>query len=214
MSSDAPTLGPIPATNPPPGLSYALASKPCRDSIKVAPKVREARARREVPEFVSPPPKNAAERREWDRMSSRMEGFHSYFRATFEQVYKAADKVPDVVPLREFLNYAEELEHHLQGHHGIAEERYIFPVLRKKLPEFGEEHVEEHKAIHDGLDRYVAFITKCKSNPKDYSAGKLREIMASFGPVLFHHLDAEVETLKADNLRRYYTLAEVRLLPM
>lgn len=38
--------------------------------------------------------------------------------------------------------------------------------------------------------------------------------MSSFGPILFYHLDAEVESLKADNLRKYYTLEQVKLLPM
>jgi hypothetical protein len=32
----------------------------------------------ELPDYVAPEPKNATERREWDRMSSRMEGASPY----------------------------------------------------------------------------------------------------------------------------------------
>lgn len=34
------------------------------------------------------------------------------------------------------------------------------------------------------------------------------QVLSSFGPMLMYHLDAEVETLRGDNLRRYYTLEE------
>lgn len=39
----------------------------------------------------------------------------------------------------------------LTGHHTI-EERYIFPVLAKRMPEFrdDEKHITSHHAIHDG----------------------------------------------------------------
>lgn len=32
----------------------------------------------ELPDYISPPPKDSREKREWDRMSTRMQGFHSY----------------------------------------------------------------------------------------------------------------------------------------
>ncbi|SGY13623.1 BQ5605_C010g05916 [Microbotryum silenes-dioicae] len=196
-------------------------------------------------DFVSPPPRNSTEQREWDRMSIRMNMFHTHFRQTFANVWRMSEKVsPD--ELQDFLDYAEEFVrslltlgapagsttifisillaqvHHLEGHHGI-EERYIFPVLAKKMPEFRvgplsdrgmEEHLEEHEQIHAGMDRYQDYIRAARATPTAFSPEKLREIMGSMGPILFYHLDAEVETLKADNLKRYYTLDEVRRLPM
>ncbi|KDE07590.1 hypothetical protein MVLG_02056 [Microbotryum lychnidis-dioicae p1A1 Lamole] len=163
-------------------------------------------------DFVSPPPRNSTEQREWDRMSTRMNMFHTHFRQTFANVWRMSEKVsPD--ELQDFLDYAEEFVHHLEGHHGI-EERYIFPVLAKKMPEFREEHLEEHEQIHAGMDRYQDYIRAARATPTAFSPEKLREIMGLMGPILFYHLDAEVETLKADNLKRYYTLDEVRRLPM
>lgn len=38
--------------------------------------------------YQAPEPKSAAERREWDRMSTHMEGFHSYFRTHFREIYE------------------------------------------------------------------------------------------------------------------------------
>lgn len=85
-----------------------------------------------------------------------------------------------------------------------------------------------------GLDRYMAYINAAKSNPASYSAesfrkvlldlrfgtmlvvarsrtlltGSFAQVLSSFGPMLMYHLDAEVETLRGDNLRRYYTIEE------
>lgn len=116
-----------------------------------------------------------------------------------------ADKVGSQVPLKEYLAFAEELEHHLGFHHNI-EEQHIFPILAKRMPEFAKngsaEHLEEHKAIHDGMDRYVALINSFKSSPSSYDPEAMRANLASWGPVLFYHLDAEVKTLHHDNLRR------------
>lgn len=95
-------------------------------------------------------------------------------RSAFQQVWIMADKVGPALPLRDYLDFAEELEQRsspsvlhlltapslissrkdLAGHHGI-EERYIFPVLAKRMPEFAlsgsAEHIEEHHQIHAGL---------------------------------------------------------------
>jgi len=42
----------------------------------------------------------------------------------------------------------------------------------------------------------------------------LREKMDSWGEVLWKHLDQEVETLGAENMRKYWTLEEMRKMPM
>lgn len=91
-------------------------------------------------------------------------------------------------------------------------------------------HLEEHKAIHEGMsmldmssrsllgprslgsfltrrsltgmDRYSAYLSKCKSSPSSFDAEEFRKILQSWGPILFYHLDAEVKTLHHDNLRR------------
>lgn len=120
-------------------------------------------------------------------------------------------------------------------HHGI-EEQHIFPILAKRMDVFKKgvgEHLEQHKHIHagqscllywfcsadvlrhdEGLDKLELFLNKTKSNHSAYAGEELRGILSSFGPVLFLHLDEEVKTLQGENMRRYYTLEELRRLPM
>lgn len=45
---------------------------------------------RELPDFKSPAPKNKRETQDWNRMSERMEGFHSYFRTTFQTIWEVS----------------------------------------------------------------------------------------------------------------------------
>lgn len=119
-------------------------------------------------------------------------------------------------------------------HHGI-EEQHIFPVLAKRMDIFKKgvgEHLEQHKHIHagmsspahrrlvadsqndQGLDKLEVFLNKTKANHSAYTGEELRSILSSFGPILFLHLDEEVKTLQGENMRRYYTLEELRRLPM
>ncbi|GAA5903940.1 hemerythrin domain-containing protein [Sporobolomyces salmoneus] len=168
-----------------------------------------------LPDYVSPPPKDSREKREWDRMSTRMQGFHSYFRMAFKQIFELSDgsfqarglSVPD------FMEVVEDFLQHLTFHHGI-EEQHIFPILKQRMPHFQLEHQEEHDAIHKGMHDLEELTKKYKKNPTSYSPEELKTNLKSWGPLLFWHLDAEVESLKADVLRRYYTLEEVKRLPM
>ena len=57
-------------------------------------------------------------------------------------------------------------------------------------------------------------MDECKAGTKDLRMDELKEIMDSFGEVLWAHLSDEVEQLSADNMRKYWSLEEVRLLPM
>ncbi|GAA6001151.1 hypothetical protein JCM10207_007433 [Rhodosporidiobolus poonsookiae] len=168
-----------------------------------------------LPAHIAPEPKNQQERREWDRMSSRMEGFHSYFRAAFKQLFELADGSFEKrgLSVSDFMDVAEDFLRHLEGHHGI-EERYIFPVLSKRMPQFADDHQEEHDTIHEGMHKLELLISKYRTDPSSYSPTDFRAHLASWGPVLFYHLDAEVQSLKPDILRRYWSLEEVKRLPM
>ncbi|BGP14073.1 hypothetical protein JCM10213_002368 [Rhodosporidiobolus nylandii] len=203
-------------------LSLENAIKPSRAGVKPSAKGGKGKGAKkgkkgddELPDYISPEPKNAQERREWDRMSSRMEGFHTYFRSAFKQLFELADGSFEQrgLSVRDFCDVAESFLRHLEGHHGI-EERYIFPVLAKRMPQFADEHQEEHDTIHEGMHKFETLVAKYRSEPSTYSPQEFRSNLASWGPVLFYHLNAEVESLKPDILRRYWTLEEVKRLPM
>jgi hypothetical protein len=52
-------------------------------------------------------------------------------------------------------------------------------------------------------------VHKFKANPSSYSPEEMRACLDGFREVLFTHLDEEVEDLKGDNLKQYWTLEEL-----
>lgn len=103
----------------------------------------------------------------------------------------------------------------LDFHHSI-EEQHIFPVLAKKMPEFRKELelLTQHKKIHAGLEKLEEYLYKCRSGEEDLRREEVKRLMESFGAVLWQHLGEEVDTLGADNMRKYWSLEEMKHLPM
>lgn len=58
------------------------------------------------------------------------------------------------------------------------------PQFKQGARESGE-HLKSHKAIHDGLDKYDAFLKTVTANNSQYSPVELRAIMDGFREVLF-----------------------------
>jgi hypothetical protein len=48
----------------------------------------------------------------------------------------------------------------------------------------------------------------------DLQREEVKQLMDGFGDVLWRHLDEEVRTLGAENMRRYWNLQEMAKLPM
>jgi hemerythrin-like domain-containing protein len=100
-------------------------------------------------------------------------------------------------------------------HHDI-EETYVFPKLAKKMEIFkhsskqGGLMVEHHKLIHAGLEQLEDYLSKCRQGETELRYDELKIKMDSFGSVLWTHLDEEVKQLQAENMRKYWTLAEMR----
>ncbi|KZT51894.1 hypothetical protein CALCODRAFT_502976 [Calocera cornea HHB12733] len=157
----------------------------------------------------------SAEDRRWNQFSTTMQHFHDHFRMSFDELYETADRKRLGPSLFAFFRQAMDLVRQLEMHHSI-EEAHIFPILQKKMPNFGkdEKHRNSHKGIHEGLDRLETLITRFRDQPSTYSPIELRACLDSFREVLFTHLDEEVEDLRGENLKKYYTLAEVQRLPM
>jgi len=84
------------------------------------------------------------------------------------------------------------------------------------MPQFAAsgQHKKEHDEMHAGLEKYHKYLQQCHKSHNEWSAARLRENMAFFEQTLFDHMDAEVQTLGADSLRRAgWTLAELKTLP-
>ncbi|WVQ68205.1 uncharacterized protein L199_006412 [Kwoniella botswanensis] len=149
------------------------------------------------------------EDREWNRLAVHMDQFHSHFRYEFNRVYTLADGGfhKEGMTLPRFLREAQQLYTHLDMHHRI-------PQFKEGARESGE-HLKKHKGIHDGLEKYDAFLRNSLENQSEYNPTKLREIMDGFKEVLFTHLDEEVKDLGAESMKKAgWTLDEIRRIPM
>lgn len=125
------------------------------------------------------------------------------------------NKRPSGMSLRQFLGAGIDFCHHLEVHHSI-EEQHIFPILARKMPAFRKELelLTQHKQIHKGMDEMSAYLEACKTGEKELRLDELREIMDKWGAVLWQHLDDEVRQLGAENMRKYWTLEEMRRIPI
>ncbi|KAI0554351.1 hypothetical protein F4679DRAFT_528062 [Xylaria curta] len=179
------------------------------------------------------PPLSGAEFREYNRMAEHMDMFHAHFRSTWELLYSSASsgKRAQGLSIRAFIHVGLNLVSNLETHHGI-EEAYIFPDLARKMPEFrtGKERglpqasegkkreaaelLRQHVEIHKGMDGLRAYLRSCLSGETELQMSTLKAQLDTWGTVLWTHLDQEVKTLGAENMRRYWTLDEMRSMRM
>jgi hemerythrin-like domain-containing protein len=150
-------------------------------------------------------------------MAEHMDHFHSNFRMTWNVLYTACEtqKRPRNMSIKQFLSMGQQFCHHLTVHHTI-EEQHIFPVLAQKMPAFRKELelLTQHKQIHKGLDKFEKYLEECGSGERELRMGEMKEILDTFGTVLWQHLDDEVKQLGAENMRKYWTAEEIRRMPM
>ncbi|CZT14686.1 uncharacterized protein RCC_00659 [Ramularia collo-cygni] len=163
------------------------------------------------------PKLSAQDFRVYNRMAEHMDMFHNSFRQTWDMLHRACSsgRRPSGMSIRQFLAAGDQFAHHLTVHHGI-EEQHIFPILAKKMPCFlpDQELLTQHKGIHEGLDRFEAYLRDCKTGERELRMEEMKEIMDSFGTVLWQHLDDEVKALGANNMRLYWTKGEMASLPI
>lgn len=115
--------------------------------------------------------------------------------------------------LKQFIDEGLRFVEHLTAHHNI-EERHIFPILGSRMPEFRGDLQAQHAEIHAGLDRFGDYLRGCRKGEQELELGVLKEYMGTWGNVLWTHLDEEVKTLGAENMRKYWSKDEMMRMPM
>ncbi|OAA67058.1 hypothetical protein SPI_01634 [Niveomyces insectorum RCEF 264] len=175
------------------------------------------------------PALSPAEFREYNQMAEHMDLF------VWTMIYNACvdRKRPAGMSIREFLNEGLQFVRSLTMHHSI-EESYVFPMLAERMPEFqapGKGHnkgtargasgaakaaelVQQHRAIHVGMDGFEAYLQRCRNKEVELQLSTLKEQMDTWGGVLWKHLDEEVATLGAENMRKYWSLDDMRQMRM
>lgn len=83
------------------------------------------------------------------------------------------------------------------------------PAFRKEL-----ELLTQHKQIHEGLENFQAYLEECTSGERELRLEQMKRMMDGFGEVLWAHLSDEENQLKAENMRNFWTLEEMKRMPM
>ncbi|CZR59162.1 uncharacterized protein PAC_09054 [Phialocephala subalpina] len=186
----------------------------------VAGERKEEVKKEEEAEEPTLPKLSAADFRVYNSMAEHMDYFHNHFRHSWNLLYSACEnnKRPTNLSLRQFLQTGLQFVSHLETHHSI-EEAHIFPVLARKMPEFkngrnAAELLRQHKEIHAGMEVLESYLEKCRNGETELELRVLKTKMDSWGEVLWKHLEQEVRTLGAENMRRYWSLEEMRRMPM
>ncbi|KAL9049530.1 MAG: hypothetical protein Q9162_007176 [Coniocarpon cinnabarinum] len=158
--------------------------------------------------------------RDWqiyNHMSVHMNRYHDHFRQQWRILWEACSQDQSSKPLTAsvLINTGLSLISHLTLHHDI-EERYIFSYLAERMPEFrpNAPHLEQHKQIHKGMDELEEYLNQCREGSRDFRREEVRECMQKWGDVLWTHLDEEVATLAAPNMRKYWTIEEMQSMPI
>ncbi|CAK7216578.1 hypothetical protein SBRCBS47491_002875 [Sporothrix bragantina] len=184
------------------------------------------------------PPLSPAQFREYNRMAEHMDHFHNHFRMVWNMLYDACEKRkrPAGMSIRQFLDEGLQFISHLTTHHSI-EESYVFPMLAKRMPEFqppgkkkggsgnsgaaqnksrakAAELIQQHREIHAGMDAFEDYVRKCRTGETELDLTALKAQMDTWGKVLWQHLDEEVKALGAENMRKYWSLEDMRRMRM
>ena len=72
----------------------------------------------------------------------------------------------------------------------------------------------QHEVIHAGLVDMTAYVEAVKGREREFRFEELKKIMEGFEETLWRHLEEEVQQLGADNMRRFWTVSEMRAMAM
>ncbi|OJJ98388.1 hypothetical protein ASPACDRAFT_44891 [Aspergillus aculeatus ATCC 16872] len=168
------------------------------------------------------PPLSAEEFKVYNRAAEQMDYFHGFLRRSWNILWEAATsgRRPAHISMGQFLTEGLRFAEHLEIHHQIEETR-IFPYLAKRMPEFrtgrgrqAAELLRQHREIHAGLEGFQEYLDRCLHGDEELQLDVLRGKMEGWREVLWTHLDQEVKTLGAENMRRYWSKEEMARLPM
>jgi len=143
----------------------------------------------------------------------------------------ATNQRPLNMSLRRFIDEGLRFCRGLEMHHNI-EETELFPSLARRMPEFQPPFASQlkalkqtaavsleekrarltlhHRLIHDGLDALATYLQECRSGERELEMSVMLKMMDSWKGVLWEHLDEEVLTLGAENMKKYWSVNEIR----
>ncbi|KAI1654602.1 hypothetical protein F4813DRAFT_370506 [Daldinia decipiens] len=205
----------------------AAPSSSSKDAATI-PKERQDEETKQERDENKLPPLKGAEFRAYNRLAEHMDLFHAHFRTAWNTLWTAAcagngsKNKSSSRSGRSIISEGLAFVAQLEVHHNI-EETYIFPILARRMPEFrndgkggknAAELLRQHREIHDGMEGMRKYLRSCRDGEQDLDMGTLKAQMEKWGTILWTHLDQEVATLGAENMRKYWTAEEIRRIPM
>ncbi|KLJ06060.1 hypothetical protein EMPG_10504 [Blastomyces silverae] len=151
--------------------------------------------------------------------ADKMDSYHSDFREIWGTLYDVcvANELPKDVPVEQFIETGTNFCNNLHIHHEV-EEKLVFPYLGQRMPAFKVENSElellvQHKRINAGLTTMQEYLSACEGGKKEFEPKYLKAIMDGFGEFLWLHMDDEVDQLRADKMRAYWSVEEIKAMP-
>jgi hemerythrin-like domain-containing protein len=119
---------------------------------------------------------------------------HNMFIRALNSVYLQAPVIREPEDVSDLFIYCNTWISMIEHHHKL-EETHLFSSIETSShdPKIVATEREQHRAIHEGLDRLQKYIDE--TAPEDYKWEDLKIVIDSFGDVLKTHLAKEVETL-------------------
>lgn len=77
-----------------------------------------------------------------------------------------------------------------------------------------EHALKQHRGIHEGVEALEEWVQQVKEGSREFQLKELKVVMDGFGQVLWAHLEDEVRELGAENMRKYWSVQEMRRMPM
>ena len=155
---------------------------------------------------------SAADFRMYNGLAERMDYYHNHLREKWNILFSSctSSRRPSGMSIRQFLALGLDFCKTLHVHHSI-EEKYIYPMLATKMPQFQtKKHLlGQHEEIEAGLDKLADYLERCKSGEMELRLKEMKEMMETFGKVLWAHLDEEVLELGAEVMRKYWSKQEM-----
>lgn len=102
--------------------------------------------------------------------------------------------------VRPYVRYAIAALETIHEHHD-TEEELVFPVLEKAgLREMVKENVAQHKAFHDAMEVFEAYLKGVAANREQFDAQRTRELLKAFADPLVEHLHDEIKTIQPETM--------------
>jgi hemerythrin-like domain-containing protein len=95
--------------------------------------------------------------------------------------------------IEDFVAYTSLMVEMIHHHHGV-EEKYFFPEFEKIHEGVMSVNIEQHKPIHEAVDKLLEYVESAQKD-KSFQSQKLLQLLDELKEPLHAHMSAEIDTL-------------------